>query len=740
MPKLWPIQTNFTGGQISASAWGRVDTQRYSGSVREMTNVHPLIQGGCTMRDGIMYSAAATTNNDTGIRLVSFVYNSDTAYVLEFSPTVIRVITAAGTMLPVVITNPYSSISDIEELRFAQYQNTLVVTHRNYEPRRLQRYSDSLWRFDVLPVNGFNMYPQSELGQRPTTGITLSAVSGAITITAGAGATFYNSDIGRQVRAGAGLATITGYTSNVLVNATVIQAFDTTVYASQGWAIYDSPQADITPSVKTLGDTCTLTSTINCWRDTGLGATYSDVGSYVWINDGIVEITSVSTGLVATGVVRRALSSTDKAFGGGWQLKIKQWSSTFGWPRACAIFENRLVFGGTTSFPNTFWMSQTGNVLNYAIGVNASDPIEFTLGSDRSDEIINIVSNEVLYFLTYGSEYTAIGSDSGPITPTTITVRRQSTYGSSAVRPPVIGPDLFILQRSGKKIRRIVYELQSEAYSGEDITVLADDVMHNYTGGTDGIRSMAYSQEPDSILWCTTNDYRLIGCNVDRDSGIFAWHEHTTTGNVISVCAVPYLGVDRVFTIIKNPDGVNYIGYMSGDSALDWMGMAGGLPSVNKQITHLANKTASCIADGVYIGEYTADGAGVFTFPSNVSTLYAGIKYNATVELLPVEIPLSGSIQGRGAAVSRCYVRVKNTETIDIVAIDATTGLERSSQKILPRSFGGAALTNRFDEFTGDLETSMIGWEKSQPRIQFKQTVPLPFTILSIVKVMSVND
>lgn len=740
MPKLWPIQTNFTGGQISSSAWGRVDAQRYAGSVREMTNVTTLIQGGCKFRPGISYVRDATLNNLSGARLVPFVFNSEAAYILEFSPNQINIIRASGSTIPTVITTPYVSTVDIDELKFAQYQNTLVVTHKNYAPRRLQRFSDTLWRFEVLPISGFNMYPQAELGQRPAATLSLSATTGVITLTASAGVTFLASDVGRQVRAGAGLATITAYASGTSVTATVIQTFETLSYPSQSWAIYDTPLVDVTPSVKTLGDTCVLTASSACWRSTLLGDTYSDIGSFVWINDGIVEITSVTSATVAGGIVRRALSSIDKSFGGAWQLKLNEWSNAFGWPKACAIFENRLVFGGSASFPNTFWMSQTGNVLNYAIGVNASDPIEFTLGSDRSDEIRHIVSNEVLYFMTYGSEYTATGSDNGSITPTSIMVRRQSTYGSSDARPPVIGPDVYILQRSGKKIRRIVYELQTEAYSGEDITVLADDIMDNFAGGVAGIKSMAYAQEPDSILWCVTNDNRLIGCNADRDTGIFAWHQHESIAEFVDVAAVPYQGEDRVFFIAKNPNDVNYIGYFDSSMHLDWAGIGGGLPSNQKLIAHLANETASCVADGVYVGEITADGFGVFTLPVECSDLWAGIKYDATVELLPVEFPLNGSIQGRGAAVSRTYVRVKNTETLTIESIDAATGAVRSSQQILPRSFGGAALTNRFNEFTGDLETSLIGWEKSQPRIQFKQTVPLPFTILAIVKVLSVND
>jgi len=740
MPKLWPIQTNFTGGQISSSAWGRVDTARYAGSVREMTNATPLLQGGATMRPGIRYSKDAEHASLTGSRLVPFVYNSETAYILEITPNLITISEAIGGAAVATLATPYSTGAAIDKLRFAQYQNNLIVVDGDNPPYRLQRFSSTLWRFSSLEPQ-FNLAAQAELGQRPTTGITLSSLTATGTVTASAGITFYTSDVGRQIRAGAGIAKIILYTSATQVSIEITQDFDQLNYASQAWAIYDTPLIDVTPTKKDEGDTGTLTATGNCWRSTGLGCTYDDIGSFVWINGGIVEITGVVSALVANMIVRKPLASTDQAFGGAWQLKIETWSDVFGWPSSVAIHEGRLFFASSTAFPSTVWGSETNNILNFAIGVNDSDPIEYTIGSDRNDQIMNMSASNVLYVLTYGSEYTLTGTDSSPITPTSIWFRKQTTYGSGTARPALIGSDLYFVQRSGRRVRRLAFDAAQAAYDGEDITILAEDVLRNEDGGSPGLKGFAHAQEPNSILWCVTNDNRLVSCNVNILGGIFAWAEHDVGGRVVSVASVPYGGEDRVFLQIYNDsDSTSYIGYFDESILMDFSGETSGLPSTTKIITHLADKTASCVGDGVYLGELTADGSGVFTLPIPVSTLQAGYKYDATIELLPVEFPLGGSIQGRGGAVSRCYVRLRNTETITIEALDATTGQVRSRQQIVPRDFGGAALTNKFGEFTGDVEISMIGWEKSQPRILFKQTVPLPFTVLAIVKVLTVND
>ena len=45
--------------------------------------------------------------------------------------------------------------------------------------------------------------------------------------------------------------------------------------------------------------------------------------------------------------------------------ELAQWGGTFGFPRTVAFFEGRLVFGGNRKYPDTFWMSQIGDIFNF---------------------------------------------------------------------------------------------------------------------------------------------------------------------------------------------------------------------------------------------------------------------------------------------------------------------------------------------------------------------------------------
>ncbi len=69
--------------------------------------------------------------------------------------------------------------------------------------------------------------------------VTASATTGTITLTAGT-SVFSAADVGKQFRAGAGRATITGFVSGTVLNATVTTALPATTFASQAWSLATS--------------------------------------------------------------------------------------------------------------------------------------------------------------------------------------------------------------------------------------------------------------------------------------------------------------------------------------------------------------------------------------------------------------------------------------------------------------------------------------------------------------------
>lgn len=261
MPKVTTVNTNFSAGELSLRMYGRTDVARYANGAKVIENGLCMIHGGIMRRWGTVFEASAKFPAKRA-RLIPFIFNRDQAYVLEFGHLYMRVFKPEGQVLttgPAIyeIVTPYTEAM-LSALDYTQGSDTMFMWSQSVYPQRLRRFADDNWQLEAVP---FNPAPFDEIGFRPAVTLTLSAatVGSGRTLTAGA-ATFLPTDVGRQVWAGTGIATITGYTDTTHAAADISTAFNATSYASTEWQMRGSPQADVTPSADTpVGATITLT-------------------------------------------------------------------------------------------------------------------------------------------------------------------------------------------------------------------------------------------------------------------------------------------------------------------------------------------------------------------------------------------------------------------------------------------------------------------------------------------------
>lgn len=227
MAKVSPLQSNFSGGEISPIVYGRVDAERYKVSLATCKNYIPFIQGGVTRRPGT-YFVSAVKNSSKKTRLVSFEFSTTQAYVIEFGESYLRFYRNNGQIesapgVAYEISTPYLE-AHLFELKFTQSADVLYISHPSYAPRKLSRVSHTSWTLTTIDfLDG--PYLAQNVG---ATTLTPSATTGNITITASV-ATFASTDVGRLVRikhSGTwGYAKITAFTSTTVVSATVVNAF-----------------------------------------------------------------------------------------------------------------------------------------------------------------------------------------------------------------------------------------------------------------------------------------------------------------------------------------------------------------------------------------------------------------------------------------------------------------------------------------------------------------------------------
>lgn len=206
MPRASSIQTSFNAGEFSPLMYGRVDLPKRKAALSQCTNYIPTVQGPLTRRPGTAYTATAA--NNAHVLLHAFIFNTGQAYILEFTPNLIRFYVNGGLLLsagvPYTVATPYGA-ADLAGLYFTQSDDQLYIVHPNYPPATLNRLGATNWTLTninfqdgpYLPVNTTATKLSATSSVPGTTGVTVTATS---TTGINGGAGFQASDVGRLLR------------------------------------------------------------------------------------------------------------------------------------------------------------------------------------------------------------------------------------------------------------------------------------------------------------------------------------------------------------------------------------------------------------------------------------------------------------------------------------------------------------------------------------------------------------
>lgn len=513
-----------------------------------------------------------------------------------------------------------------------------------------------------------------------------------------------------------------------------------------------------------------------------------DLTTDPFVQKGIVKITAVAAGgATATADVKReiGLAATNTV---DWSEGA--WSDYRGWPSVVEFHsQDRLVSANTVTEPQTSWITKTGNYLSYARSdpLVASDGITVNLPSRKVNGINGLVALTELIALTSSSEWGVSASD-GVLSPTTIMQRVFGYEGSKGLRPLVIGNRAIYVQAMGQVIRDLGFELQSDSFTGGDLSVLSN---HLFTGYT--ITDMTYQQNPDRLVWCVRSDGKLLSMTYMREQEVVAWTWHDTNqsgalawvagtayvignwvlqGGLTYECAIAHTAgtfaddltaakwvqkdiAAEVKSCSVIPAGTYdqlWVGVKRGtkgyiermvprlastapedqifmDSAITY---SGGPAQVIGGLTHLEGKTVTILADGNVLPQQVVSG-GQITLDAEYSKVHVGIPYTSDIETLNIEVPLrDGTLQGRQVMVSQIILRLLNSRG-GWIGPDFDN-LHEINDSV--RSYYGTALPL----VTADVKENLGGGYTNGARICFRQIDPLPFTLLALIGVLTPGD
>jgi hypothetical protein len=783
MPKASPIQYSFNTGELSPTLEGRTDLNKYSSGCRTLENFIPMVQGPARRRSGT-YFVEEIKNSSNRSWLLRFEFSESQAYILEFGDQYIRFYTnygqvqtgsvtawltstaytvgdlrsnggtnyyckvahtsgtfstdlAAGkwhtlTGTTYEIPSPYTAAdltnsNNTLKLRTVQSADVIYIVHPSYAPKKLSRYSATRWILedinflggpfeDVDPDEAITVYASAQTG----TGITLTA-SSALFASTDVGSTFLLEqksvdgitqwEVGKSISSGARRRS-DGKTYEALNSATT----GTVKPIHSIGAVYDG--------------------------DSGVQWQFRDPGY------GYVKITGFTNSTTVTADVVSRLPSGAVGSGNATnRWAFSRWSSVRGWPSQVAFFRERLVFASGQKID----MSVAADYENFADRdesgqVVADMAIAIEVSSDQVNKIEWLAASDGLLIGTAGGEFVAqeVTTDQ-PLGPDNVKIVPQSSYGSKSVIPVLVGESVLFVQRSGQKLRELVFDFANNGYKSSDLTVLSEHITYG------GLVDICYQQEPHSIVWCVRSDGELLGFTFNREQDVLGWHRHPLGGDGIVECVEtipsPFGDQDDLWMIVRRTiDGQTkrYIEYLWPDfvdnnDIEDAFCVDCGLTydstavSTISGLDHLEGKIVSILADGAAHPNRTVE-SGSVTLQRASSVVHVGLPYTSRLQTMRPEAGAGdGTAQGKTKRINKMVIRF-------LATVGAKAGPDLDHLDEIQFRSGSALMDAPVPLFTGDKIMEWPGGYDFDGYMIVEQDQPLPMTLVALMPQLQTQD
>lgn len=562
--------SNMVGGEISPLMGGRSDLPIYGKSMERLTNFIALPQGPIRNRCGSMFVRYTRLNKKA--RFIPFQFSDRQSYLIEATDKKFRfykdngvitesakAITAATNANPGVFTIVGHGYATGDELYITGLVGMSGINGKTY-------------LINVLSVDTFSL--TDIFGTVIDTTLSGTRTSG------GTAARIYE--------------ITTPYIEADLNTIQFSQNADTMYFAHQNYEprkLTRSGHANWTLATYTRTSDPFTSATVAITAITQASPGVVSAGGHAYANGNIVRIDSVVgmtelndkvfvvanvvagtsfTLVTLEGIPVDTTSYTNYSSGGNAVLAAN-------WPRAVTFNDSgRLIFGGSRNNPESVWASKapsTGTTAfdNFTTGTNATDAVTFTLAPQHGKVDAIIWLTNTGKFAVIGT-YSTIrrlygGTETDPISPTSVTAKSVNSFGCEETLPISNGSSLFYVQRSGRILRSLEYDIAVEGYVTVDRNLVATHLTQS------GIKQIVEQQGSPEINWACRNDGRFLGLTFKDKEDISGWHQHYLGGSHVNDNGVtmPFARVlwignmprprdpDQVWFIVERKIGANTV-------------------------------------------------------------------------------------------------------------------------------------------------------------------------------------
>ena len=731
MPRANPIQNNFTAGLFSPRLNQRSDLTKYPQSCRTSVNGLTLPQGGWARRPGTRYVAHWNENPEDTYAFMRMEAQGVSYLIVLFNNGSYRV-AKDGVLLDAANTPgtfTFTSDDDIGLVRYVQTGVLLYIVHPGRRTQVLRRTGDT------FEIEGGDLGPRwaesvGSNASRPPLG-ELGFIDPANRVQLG-----YTGNLTQAINS---------YKQfSITVDGSTFRAYQIECVFPSGWTdeqkkeflrdltgryvyFFDADGTDVrnirlvTHTQLDLdsyedGDTLKY---MYC-RTTGSGS--------LTASEGFPENNDDGHNNSLTGYLPLpSLRSTNAGY--YWAASVEKDDIGFS---DVVIFGLRLIFCGASSGgQNRIWCSAIDDFrrFSYPATPETDDdhPFTRTISGESGFNEIRWATNSAqsIALGTDNAEFRVQGDSRGLFTPSTFSVVKGTDRGSARVKPVPIDSALIFAQRGAQEIRKQEYDITVESFRAPTLSLLAEHVFRR------GVYSMAYQQDPNTVIWCLMNDGSLVGVTYDDENGVIAVHEHLMDRGVISpdltagvkaIASAPDFeqGYERLWMLVSrqiNDNGVlrqivclEYLQdevfldvsprpyhYMDGmtvieDQTLHDTRVAGLAALSGRPVSVYYQTENDSNGDQVFhYEELTVTTAGVLVLsnPPLNRNIYVGMMYNSVLEtqnfIVPGNLGTSQSAQNRiaGVVVTALDTRLVllNTEsTLAWQDIQRDTALEPDGQ------------------------------------------------------------
>ena len=496
-------QPSFSSGIISTELFSRIDFSKVTSGLKECLNWVVRPAGGVVYRVGTRY-IAPTKYPLKQTSLIPFVFNRKDSLCLELGDGYIRFYKSGAQIqkdgAPYEIETQYKE-EEVSQIKFAQNKNDMYLTHPNHPPKVLHRKADDDWELRDLRLN-------------PDVPVV------------------------KEVKLASNSAKDSGKVVKYSEWQYAVSVVDKDGH--EGLPVY---------SEKLENDIDLLNQSIKVSFNRPDEHDNIDKFHIYRIKGGDFFLC-----YVLKYEDKEAFSFTDISFAVDSTVSPKESFDEFGegnYPAAVGIHNQRLVLANTPKKPYTFWMSRVAEMEDFTKTPynSADDAVELTFNSGTVDAITDIIPMDDMIVFTEGKVWRVTGTSKA-----NLAAYIESYSGSCGLRPFATKKSILYVDSSRNTVSNFVYSYELNGYSGQNLDILARDLLDGYY-----VKDVSFRDTPYGVMYAVRSDGTLLGLTYLREENVYAWHEHKTQGGFFrNICSVDSEENDNVYTVVER-DGQCYV-------------------------------------------------------------------------------------------------------------------------------------------------------------------------------------